>query len=231
MKPLLSIKNLSFYLAQSCIIEDFSFNFYKGEIVTLFGPSGCGKTTLLKLISNIISLQDGNIECSGKISYLFQEHRLFESVTAYDNIALVMQNPDKKWILESLQSVGLSLKDSLKTPNELSGGMRARVAFIRALAFNGDLLLLDEPFSGLDSMMREILIKKVTYLAKTQNLAVILVTHDAYEACRLSDKILFLSHKKMKIQKDLAITKTQDSRNDEFLSELKSEFKGRIYFD
>ena len=226
---LLAINHLDFYLGQSCIIEDFNFTLKRSEIVTLFGPSGCGKTTLLKVISKILEPRNGEVHFDGKISYLFQEHRLFESVSIYENIALVMKKENKEWILQELESVGLSHKDSKKYPQELSGGMRARAAFIRALAHDCDLLLLDEPFSGLDFKMREVLIKKVTQLAKN-NRAVILVTHDAYEACMLSHKIIFLSHKGMQIEKVLKIE--QEERNEAFLKDLfQKEFKGRMYFD
>ena len=225
----LEISHLDFYLGQSCIIEDFNFTIRRGEIITLFGPSGCGKTTLLKVISKILEPRNGKIHFNGKISYLFQEHRLFESISAYENIALVMKKENKEWILKELESVGLSYKDSKKYPQELSGGMRARVAFVRALAHHCDLLLLDEPFSGLDFKMREILIHKVTNLAK-QDSAVILVTHDAYEACMLSHKIIFLSHKGMQIEKVLKIE--QKERDEAFLKDLfQKEFKGRMYFD
>ena len=133
--PLLKITNLDFYLAHSCIIENFNFSIKQGEIVTLFGPSGCGKTTLLKIISRILKPWNGSVEYTGRVAYLFQEHRLFESVSAYENIALVMQKIDKQWILGALNSVGLSEKDAQKYPHELSGGMRARVAIIRAFAY------------------------------------------------------------------------------------------------
>ncbi len=228
--PLLHIKNLSHYLAQSCIIDHFNLSIDRGEILTLFGPSGCGKTTLLKLISNILKLQDGAICFMGKISYLFQEHRLFDSVSVYENIALVMKNVNKQWIIETLNSVGLSEKDSKKYPHELSGGMRARVAFVRAIAYECDLLLLDEPFSGLDFKMRKILMCKLKELMHDRNIAIILVTHDAYEACMLSHKILFLSPKKMYIEKELKIS--EEIRDEQFLQKLLHEdFKERIYFD
>lgn len=226
---LLEICNLDFYLGQSCIIDNFNFSLKKGEIITLFGPSGCGKTTLLKVISKILEPRNGEIVFSGRISYLFQEHRLFESVSIYENIALVMKKENKEWILKELESVGLDKKDSSKYPQELSGGMRARAAFIRALAHKCDLLLLDEPFSGLDFKMREVLIKKVTNLAQN-NCAVILVTHDAYEACMLSNKIVFLSKKGMQIEKVICIEEKE--RSEAFLKDLfKREFKGRMYFD
>lgn len=228
--PLLTIMDLDFYLAHSRIIENFNLSVYQGEIITLFGPSGCGKTTLLKIISKILKPSNGILQYKGSVSYLFQEHRLFESINAYDNIALVMEKVDKKWILESLQSVGLSKNDAMKYPQELSGGMCARIAFIRSLAYPCKILLLDEPFSGLDFKMREILIQKVTHLAKQKGIAVILVTHDAYEACMLSHKILFLSQHQMRIEKTLSIA--QETRNEDFLKKLfKQEFKGRFYFD
>lgn len=223
----LSIQNLWYYLARTPIIENFSLDVKKGDIITLFGPSGCGKTTLLKLISGILEPQEGAIKHNKAISYLFQEHRLFDCLSVYDNIALVMENPDKRQILDSLASVGLDQNDAIKYPCELSGGMRARVAFIRALAHKSDILLLDEPFSGLDFKMREILIDKVRAL---KDKAVILVTHDAYEACMISNEILFLSNRGLQIQKRLKIERKD--RSLEYIKELfKSEFKGRLYFD
>lgn len=227
-EPLLEIVNLGFYLAQSCILDGFNLVVNRGEILTLFGPSGCGKTTLLRLLSGILEPREGSIRLRGAVSYLFQEHRLFESLNVYENIALI--KPDKKWILESLEAVGLNAKDALKYPRELSGGMCARVAFVRALANKSDLLLLDEPFAALDSKMREILIRKLTLLTKEQNMSIILVTHDAYEACVLSHKVLFLSKMGMKIEKTLKIT--NEVRSEEIVQDLlRREFEGRIYFD
>ncbi|ARR00007.1 MULTISPECIES: ATP-binding cassette domain-containing protein [Campylobacter] len=227
---ILRVENLSYYIAQKPIIKDFSLSLNLGQIVTLFGPSGCGKSTFLRLISSILKPKDGIINHSGKISYIFQEHRLFDSLSVYENIALVMKRADPKWIYDNLSDLGLSKIDAKKYPNELSGGMRARVAFIRALAYNGDLILLDEPFSGIDFTMRQILMEKLNSAIKSNNKAAILVTHDAYEACKLSDIIIFLSQTQMQIEKTLKIN--QKNRDEKFIKELfNSEFKGRIYFD
>ncbi|MBR6612066.1 MAG: ABC transporter ATP-binding protein, partial [Campylobacter sp.] len=147
---ILEVKNLYYSLSQRAIIEDFNLIVNPGEILTLFGPSGCGKSTFLKLVSGILRPNGGKINLNSKIAYMFQEHRLFENLSAYENIALVMQKEDSKWIYEMLNELGITSLDAKRYPAELSGGMRARVAFVRTMAANARLILLDEPFSGLD---------------------------------------------------------------------------------
>lgn len=226
----LSVENLSYHIAQKEIIKNFSLNVKKGEIVTLFGPSGCGKSTFLRVISGLLKPNDGKIKICKKIAYMFQEHRLFESLNAYENIAIVMQKPDPNQIYSMLEELGISKQEASRYPKELSGGMIARVAFIRAIVVGADLMLLDEPFSGLDFAMREILINKLKSIAKNSGISVILVTHDAYEACKISNRIIFLSRYGMNIEKSLQIT--QENLDENMIKSLfDSEFKGRIYFD
>lgn len=227
---ILEVKNLYYSLSQRAIIEDFNLIVNPGEILTLFGPSGCGKSTFLKLVSGILRPSDGKINLNSKIAYMFQEHRLFENLSAYENIALVMQKEDSKWIYEMLNELGITSLDAKRYPAELSGGMRARVAFVRTMAANARLILLDEPFSGLDFAMREILISKLQNIVKERDASVILVTHDAYEACKVSNKILFLSAYGMRVEKSLNIDRKNLDEN-AIKSLFNSEFKGRIYFD
>lgn len=230
---ILKITHLNYTLAQNTIIEDFNLTLKRGQIITLFGPSGCGKTTLLKLIAGILELENASIvNFAKKTSYLFQEHRLFECVSALENILLVNKTLSKKWVISELESVGLSLKDCKKYPKELSGGMRARVAFIRAMAYGGELLLLDEPFSGLDFYTKQILMQKIIHRVQNEKISVILVTHDAYEACLLSSEIYLLSSKLMEIEKLLNLSKPPLERDDSFIQALiKKEFTHRMYFD
>ena len=227
---ILEVKILHYSLSQRVIIEDFNLIVNPGEILTLFGPSGCGKSTFLKLVSGILRPNGGKINLNSKIAYMFQEHRLFENLSAYENIALVMEKEDSKWIYEMLNELGITSLDAKRYPAELSGGMRARVAFVRAMAANAKLILLDEPFSGLDFAMREILINKLKSIAKNSGISVILVTHDAYEACKISNRIIFLSRYGMNIEKSLQITRENLDEN-MIKSLFNSEFKGRIYFD
>ncbi len=172
------------------IIDDFSLSLPEKGTVCFFGPSGCGKTTLLNCIAGLLPLDGGSI--SGlehkKISYIFQEDRLLPWVTANENVAVVT-NADRKSASEWIRLVGLENAEN-KHPNELSGGMRQRVSIARALAYGGDILLMDEPFHALDSKSRDQVITLIK--EKTQDKLKILVTHSMEEAQLLADTIYFL---------------------------------------
>ncbi len=176
------------------VLEQFSLQLPSTGTVCLFGPSGCGKTTLLNCIAGLEPFDSGEIEGAGtgKISYLFQENRLLPWISAKDNIAAVLrgkagQNAEQaeKW----LGLVGLAEAGN-KRPAELSGGMRRRVALARALAYGGDLYLMDEPFQGLDAERRD---EMIALLQKeTAGALKIIVTHDFEEAEMLADVIYIL---------------------------------------
>ena len=228
---MLEISKLNYTIAQSEIIKDFNLSLKKGELITLFGASGCGKSTLLRCIAGILEPKSGQIQ-SEKSAFVFQEHSLFENLNALENVAITMSKPDKKWILEQFKFFCLDEKDALKYPSELSGGMRARVAFIRALAYEAPLFLLDEPFSGLDFYVKKILLQTLIQKVKKQNCAALLVTHDAFEACLLSDKIYFLKPHFMQLEKSLCIEKDFEKRDEHFINALlKEHFKDRIYYE
>lgn len=164
------------------VLENVSYNFPAGQTIVVMGPSGCGKTTLLRLIAGLISPDMGNVTReTDSISYLFQDTALLPWLTAAENINLVLS--DKKETLckakEWLARVGLGAEAN-NYPAALSGGMRQRVALARALATDAELLLLDEPFRGMDeelhAQMRE-LVQKCR-----QGKTTILVTHDIRDA-------------------------------------------------
>lgn len=228
---MLTIQNLRYQIAQSDIIKDFNLHLPKGKIFTLFGASGCGKSTLLRCVAGILESESGIID-SAKNAFVFQEHSLFENLNALENVAVVMDSPDYAWILEQFALLFLSKKDALKYPSELSGGMRARVAFVRALAYNAPLLLLDEPFSGLDSQVKRILIEKLLDRVQNHNHSALLVTHDALETCLISDEIYFLKPRFMEVEKVVHLGVAQNLRNENFINEtLKTHFNNRIYFE
>ena len=190
----LKIHNLTKNYNGKTVLEQFSLQLPSTGTVCLFGPSGCGKTTLLNCIAGLEPFDSGEIEGTGngKISYLFQENRLLPWISAKDNIAAVLrgkagQNAEQaeKW----LGLVGLAEAGN-KRPAELSGGMRRRVALARALAYGGDLYLMDEPFQGLDAERRD---EMITLLQKeTAGALKIIVTHDFEEAEMLADVIYIL---------------------------------------
>ncbi len=155
---MLSLKNVRFEILRDPIVRDFSMDLQPGEVKTLFGPSGCGKTTVLRLISGLETPKSGEIHNTfRKTGFLFQENRLLENLTAMQNIAIFMDNPNENEIIALAEKIGLSSGDLNKYPTELSGGMAKRVAFLRLLLCGCDLALLDEPFVGLDRDLRDIL--------------------------------------------------------------------------
>lgn len=227
---MLKIQNLRYQIAQSDIIKDFSLHLEAGKIITLFGASGCGKSTLLRCIAGILSAESSAFSVP-KSAFIFQESALFENLNALENVAVVMKKPNKAWILKQFARLYLSKNDAQKYPRELSGGMKARVAFVRALAYNAPLFLLDEPFSALDLSVKKILIEMLLERVK-RGASALLVTHDAFEACLLSDEVYFLKPRFMEIEQILRFDRAQKARDGAFVEMMiKAHFKDRIYFE
>ena len=229
---MLELKNVEYEILRDKVVRNFNLKVEKGEVVTLFGPSGCGKTTILRLISGLNEPRKGEIfNKFKKMTYFFQENRLLTWKNALENVLLVMDKADQNSVLKLFAKVGLSQKDALKYPNELSGGMRQRVAFVRAIVTKPDLLLMDEPFSGLDYDMKEILIDIVSQRVG-EGMSIILVTHDRMEAVKMSNRIYFLTNKGAVIQKELVLDEAFKDRDFTFISKTIDEnFKGKIYYD
>ena len=185
---------------ETLAINDISFDLYKGDFLGIIGPSGCGKSSILNIISNQDKDFDGKIikKKDLVIGYMFQEDILFPWLTILENtllglkISKKLNTNSKKYVLNLLKKYNLlDFKD--KYPNELSGGMRQRVALIRTLAIKPDILLLDEPFSALDYQTRLSVSSDVYNIIKEENKTVILVTHDISEALSMCNKIIVLS--------------------------------------
>lgn len=166
-----------------CVFGDFSMELREGEALAVMGESGSGKTTLVKLLLGLIKPDSGSIEgIAGKrISVVFQEDRLLPWYSAKENIALVMGDNDKKErdknALELLSEMELT-EAADKPIRELSGGMQRRVSIARALAFGGDIIILDEPLKGLDAELK----KRIAARIKAHFNTILLITHDEDEA-------------------------------------------------
>ena len=215
------------------VLEDITFNLNEGEIIAIVGPSGSGKSTLLNIISKLIEPTEGEIYVDGEIGYMFQRDHLFNWRTVWKNIMLGLEikkeknqeNIDKT--KELLTKYGLI--DFINSyPQELSGGMRQRIALIRTLATNPQVLLLDEPFSALDYQTRINVSEDIFKMIKDSNVSAILVTHDISEAIAMADRVIVLSHRPAKLKKIIDI-KTDSPDNTPFNNRLSSEF--RKYFD
>lgn len=187
-------------------LKDIGFSVQDGEFVSIVGPSGCGKSTLLSIISGLLSPSSGTVWLSGekvtgtskKIGYMLQKDHLFNWRTIWQNVmlgleirkAVTREAKDRARIL--LKTYGLH-EFKNKYPNQLSGGMRQRVALIRTLVTDPKILLLDEAFSALDYQTRLAVNDDIYSIIKKENRTAILVTHDISESISMSDRVIVLS--------------------------------------
>jgi sulfonate transport system ATP-binding protein len=195
------------------------------EIISLVGQSGCGKSTLLRIIGGLEKASTGFIKLNNKIikkpssniGMVFQDPRLMPWLNVYDNIKLSILNENKKQqkvkISKTLQKVGLENCEKL-WPRELSGGMAQRVAIARTLVREPKVLLLDEPFSALDSFTKTNLHQHVKELWASLKLTIIMVTHDINEATSMSDRILIVQKPGEKEDKNTQIININNPRSD-----------------
>lgn len=213
--PQLKVSNIFCEYDSQKVIDDLSFELQKNEIVALLGSSGCGKTTLLKAIAGLMPINQGEIRIKDKIvnnakfilpseerklGMIFQDYALFPHLNVFQNIAFGIEHweSDKRQqrVTELLELIRLE-HFAKRFPHELSGGQQQRVALARALAYQPDLILLDEAFSNIDSHSRGQLMQEVRQLLKQEKVAAILVTHSKEEAFMFADKIAIIDQGKI----------------------------------
>ena len=216
MKNILDIKNLSYSFGNNPILKDINIHVNENEMVAIVGSSGVGKSTLFNLIAGVLKKQVGEITINGsndyigKVAYMLQKDLLFEHKTIIDNVILplIIAKINKKEALEEgnkiLKQFNLD-KYANKYPQQLSGGMRQRVALIRTYMFKRNIFLLDEAFSALDAITKKELHKWYLDLKKEFNLTTLLITHDIEEAVFLSDRIYILGNKPGEIIEEIKI--------------------------
>ncbi|WP_185967987.1 ABC transporter ATP-binding protein [Thalassotalea sp. PS06] len=211
----LAINQLQVSYQQQTILHGVDLNVAQGEIVCLLGSSGCGKTTLLKTIAGLINVDKGDIEINGNtvnsdglavapekrnLGMLFQDYALFPHLSVAENIAYGLRKLDKAQRQARVQEMLalVQLPDiSDKYPNQLSGGQQQRVALARALAYQPDLLLLDEPFSNIDTKVKFELIAQIRDIIKQSGVAAIFVSHSKDEAFGFADTIALMDEGKI----------------------------------
>ena len=201
------LKNVSKSFGSNVVLKDISLQIDTGEIVSILGQSGCGKTTLLNVILGLTDLTSGQIFFDGEnlsnvpmkkrgFNIVFQDFALFPNLNAYENIVYGLRNNPQASTMQEVRDL-IDLLDLEKHLNkridELSGGQKQRVAIARTLVMKPRLLLLDEPLSALDGMIKESIKARIKQIARQFNLTTVIVTHDPEEALSLSDKVLILN--------------------------------------
>lgn len=210
---ILEIKNLSkiYHTKKNEIpaIENLNLNIKDGEFVAIVGPSGCGKTTLLSILCGLENKTSGEILFPKKelrMGYMLQNDTLFPWLNILDNCLLGLRikgevnNENIERVKKLLDTYGLK-EFIFKYPRNLSGGMRQRVALIRTLAINPDVLLLDEPFSALDYQTRLAVSDDVWKIIKKEGKTTIMITHDVAEAISMADRVVVLSNRPSRVKK------------------------------
>lgn len=204
---MLSLRNIKKSYNGNEILKGITLDIQKGEIISILGPSGGGKTTLLNLILGITDIDEGQLLYDGEnitnvpmeqrdFNIVFQDYALFPNLNAYQNIVYGLKNKPKVSTKEEVDDLIdlLDLRSHLdKSVDQLSGGQKQRVALARTLVMKPKVLLLDEPLSALDGVIKESIKNRIKTIAKEFDLTTIIVTHDPEEALTLSDRVLILN--------------------------------------
>lgn len=222
MKQVLRVNNVGKkYQAKNGEIEalkNVNFDVKQGEFVSIIGPSGCGKSTLLSIIAGLEEKNSGEIYIDGQIGYMLQKDSLLEWRTIYSNVMFglevkhIKNKENEQYVIELLKKYNLyEFKD--KYPNQLSGGMRQRVALIRTLSIKPNILLLDEAFSALDYQTRIMVTKDIYTILKNESITAIIVTHDISEAISMSDRVIVLTNRPARVKKIYDINFDMENRD------------------
>lgn len=214
-EPVIELRQLSRSFGSHSVLRDISLAIHRGETLAIIGESGCGKSVLLKLIIGMLEPSRGDVSWFGKslkqrrepeihrdrlrFGYLFQSAALFDSLTVFENIAFglrqntrMTQSQITQIVHDRLKDVGLTINSANKKPAELSGGMKKRVGLARALALNPEIVLYDEPTTGLDPIMTDVINELILRTRERQPVSSIVITHEMSTVRKVADRVVML---------------------------------------
>jgi len=212
---LITLSTVSIHFNGQRVLENIQLEVRRGETLAIVGESGCGKTVLLKLITRLLTPTRGRVHFDGRdlatlndremtqlrlrMGFLFQGAALFDSLNVYDNVAFGLRNAGilgdndiKERVRQRLQEVGLPVDVEPKKPAELSGGMKKRVGLARALALDPEVMLYDEPTTGLDPIMSDVINELIQQTRQRRPVTSIVVTHDMKTVLKVADRIVMM---------------------------------------
>ncbi|MDD2970941.1 MAG: ABC transporter ATP-binding protein [Lachnospiraceae bacterium] len=225
---MLKLEHIKKSYDKTTILKDISLTIGDGEIVSILGPSGSGKTTLLNMILGITEIDEGQLYLDDKdltntpmeergFNIVFQDYALFPNLNAYENIIYGLRNKPNVSTMEEVDELIelLELREHLtKKIDQLSGGQKQRVALARTMVMKPKILLLDEPLSALDGVIKESIKERIKTIARDYHLTTIIVTHDPEEALTLSDRVLIINEGQI----------SQYAKPEEIIQEPKNKF-------
>jgi len=214
-KDLIEIRDLCMRFRTQSVLRGINLTIHRGETVCIIGESGCGKTVMLKLIIGLLHPTEGGVWFDGmdvnrlggkqlvklrlRFGFLFQMAALFDSLTIYDNVAFGLrehhicgEDEIRTLVADHLQEVGLPPGLERKKPAELSGGQRKRVGLARALALNPEVMLYDEPTTGLDPIMSDVINELILQTQQNKKTTGVVVTHDMKTVTKVADRVVML---------------------------------------
>lgn len=202
---MLSVENICQSFGELSVLDNVNFKVSDDEIVAVMGPSGCGKSTLLNIISGLEKPDSGLVSgLKDSIAFVFQDDRLLPWKTVWENIALVNDQEDKEAIESLIYDVGLEGFEQYK-PAKLSGGMKKRCSIARAFYYKSEILLMDEPFQGLDYFLRQEMLKMLLRVWNSHKKPVLFITHEIDEALMVANRIIILSNRPSSIIKEIQL--------------------------
>lgn len=213
--PALELRNVSRSFGAHSVLRDITFHVSPGEVLVIIGESGCGKSVTTKLLAGLLEPTAGEVRWAGRpiadrtpaelrrdrlrLGYLFQGAALFDSLSVFENVAFGLRenggfsNAEIQQIVdERLREVGLPASVGRKRPSDLSGGMRKRVGLARALAMSPEIMFYDEPTTGLDPVMSDVINELILQTQARHNVTSVVVTHDMHTVKRVADRVVML---------------------------------------